>query len=79
MTCGHLGGSVGSWLGVRVYGLAGGPAVCALVALLAALALASHLAAPLRRRGSDRAPGAAAPIVARSTDERTAPLAGGRR
>ncbi|GAA0612844.1 MFS transporter [Streptomyces crystallinus] len=45
MTCAYLGGSVGSWLGVRVYGRAGWQAVCALVALLTALALARHLMA----------------------------------
>ncbi|MFD9592612.1 MFS transporter [Kitasatospora sp. NPDC059973] len=78
MTCGYLGGSAGSWLGVRVYGLAGWPAVCALVALLAVLALARHLATPLRRRGTDRAAGAAGPIAARSTGEPTGLPAGGR-
>ncbi|WP_406210252.1 MFS transporter [Kitasatospora sp. NBC_01560] len=50
MSGGYLGGSVGSWLGVRAYGRAGWPAVCALVALLAALALARHLTAHRRRR-----------------------------
>lgn len=45
MTCAYLGGSAGSWLGVRVYGQAGWHGVCALVALLAALALARHLVA----------------------------------
>ncbi|MER7462243.1 MFS transporter [Streptomyces sp. NPDC097981] len=46
MTCAYLGGSAGSWLGVRTYGLAGWRGVCALVAVLAALALARHLAPP---------------------------------
>ncbi|MFD4971460.1 MFS transporter [Streptomyces sp. NPDC058424] len=45
MTCAYLGGSAGSWLGVRVYSQAGWRGVCALVALLAALALARHLVA----------------------------------
>lgn len=49
MTCAYLGGSAGSWLGVRAYGHAGWWGVCALVALLAALALIRHLAA-LRAR-----------------------------
>jgi predicted MFS family arabinose efflux permease len=43
MTCAFLGGSVGSWLGARAYIRFGWPGVCALVALLAALALARHL------------------------------------
>lgn len=50
MTCAYLGGSAGSWLGVRVYGRAGWRGVCALVALLAAVALARHCVAPYRRR-----------------------------
>ncbi|MER5729899.1 MFS transporter [Streptomyces sp. NPDC002138] len=45
MTCAYLGGSAGSWCGVRVYEVAGWPGVCALVASLAALALARHLVA----------------------------------
>nr|WP_078937788.1 MFS transporter [Streptomyces virginiae] len=52
MTCAYLGGSGGSWLGVRIYGRAGWPGVCALVAVLAAVALARHLVA-LRGRGPD--------------------------
>ena len=39
MTCSFLGGSAGSWLGVRAYTWLGWPAVCALVALAAGLAL----------------------------------------
>ncbi|TLP51238.1 MFS transporter [Microbispora triticiradicis] len=50
MTCAYLGGSAGSWLGVRVWGAAGWPGVCALVALLGALALARHLLALAHRR-----------------------------
>ena len=45
MTCAYLAGSAGSWLGVRVWGYAGWWGVCALVALLAAVALA-HLGTP---------------------------------
>ncbi|MDV9173615.1 MFS transporter [Streptomyces sp. W16] len=50
MTCAYLGGSAGSWLGVRAYGQAGWRGVCALVALLAVLALARHLVALYGRR-----------------------------
>ncbi|WP_182886992.1 MFS transporter [Microbispora sp. H10885] len=50
MTCAYLGGSAGSWLGVRVWGAAGWPGVCALAALLGALALARHLLALAHRR-----------------------------
>ncbi|MER5968899.1 MFS transporter [Streptomyces sp. NPDC002055] len=49
MTCAYLGGSAGSWLGVRAYGLAGWRGVCGLLALLATLALARHLRGPSRR------------------------------
>ncbi|MEW2576764.1 MFS transporter [Streptomyces syringium] len=45
MTCAYLGGSGGSWAGVRVHGQAGWQGVCALVAFLAAVALAHHLVA----------------------------------
>lgn len=50
MTCAYLGGSAGSWLGVRAYSQAGWRGVCALVSLLAALALARHLVALYHRR-----------------------------
>ncbi|MEO7194656.1 MAG: MFS transporter [Pseudonocardiaceae bacterium] len=43
MTCAFLGSSLGSWLGVRAYTGFGWLGVCALVAVLAALALARHL------------------------------------
>ena len=43
MTCAFLGGSVGSWLGVQAYTAFAWPGVCALVAVLAALALTRHL------------------------------------
>ncbi|GCD40130.1 putative permease [Streptomyces chrestomyceticus JCM 4735] len=45
MTCAYLGGSAGSWLGVRIWSRAGWHGVCALVALLAILALTRHLLA----------------------------------
>ncbi|MEU7226656.1 MFS transporter [Streptomyces chrestomyceticus] len=45
MTCAYLGGSAGSWLGVRIWSRAGWRGVCALVALLATLALARHVLA----------------------------------
>ncbi|WP_370417072.1 MFS transporter [Streptomyces sp. QH1-20] len=51
MTCAYLGGSGGSWIGVRVYGQAGWRGVCALVAILAAVALAHHLMALYGRSG----------------------------
>lgn len=56
MTCVYLGGSVGSWLGVRVYGRAGWRGVCVLVAALAAVALVRHLVAvrSAARPGSTR-------------------------
>ncbi|WP_412079147.1 MFS transporter [Streptomyces xanthophaeus] len=43
MTCAYLGGTAGSWLGVRAYTAIGWTAVCALIAGLAAVALARHL------------------------------------
>jgi predicted MFS family arabinose efflux permease len=43
MTCAFLGGSAGSLLGVRAYLRFGWTGVCALVAVLAALAFARHL------------------------------------
>ncbi|MGI5525892.1 MFS transporter [Streptomyces syringium] len=52
MTCAYLGGSGGSWVGVRVHGQAGWQGVCALVAFLAAVALAHHLVALYGRSGS---------------------------
>ncbi|MFB6891403.1 MFS transporter [Kitasatospora sp. NPDC056327] len=55
MTFGYLGGSVGSWLGLRAHVLAGWPGVCGLLALLAALALARHLTAARGPRERARA------------------------
>ncbi|MDT0484660.1 MULTISPECIES: MFS transporter [Streptomyces] len=43
MTCAFLGGSAGSWLGVRAYSAFGWNGVCGLVVLLAGLALFRHL------------------------------------
>jgi predicted MFS family arabinose efflux permease len=48
MTCVFLGGSAGSWLGVRAYLSFGWAAVCALVAILAVVAFARHLVRLLR-------------------------------
>ncbi|MFG1657106.1 MFS transporter [Micromonospora chersina] len=45
MTCAYLGGSAGSWLGVQAYGRFGWLGACGVLALLAAIALARHLAA----------------------------------
>ncbi|MGW3181267.1 MFS transporter [Kitasatospora sp. NPDC001119] len=41
MTCSFLGGSAGSWLGIRLHAQLGWPGVCGLVALTAAAALAA--------------------------------------
>jgi predicted MFS family arabinose efflux permease len=49
MTCAFLGGSVGSWLGVRTYNGLGWDGVCLVVAALAFLALARHLSTPRGR------------------------------
>jgi predicted MFS family arabinose efflux permease len=43
MTCSFLGGSAGSWLGVRAYTHLGWAGVCVLVALTSVLALGRHL------------------------------------
>ncbi|MFJ9692830.1 MFS transporter [Kitasatospora sp. NPDC101183] len=43
MTCSFLGGSAGSWLGVRAHALLGWPGVCGLVGLAAGCALTVHL------------------------------------
>jgi predicted MFS family arabinose efflux permease len=43
-TCGFLGGSAGSWLGIQAYARFGWPGVCGLVAVAAAVALVRHLA-----------------------------------
>ncbi|MFD5915589.1 MFS transporter [Kitasatospora sp. NPDC058201] len=71
MSCAYLGGSAGSWLGLRAHDRAGWPGVCTLVAVLAALALARHLLPPRRDRtaagraaGTGTAAGATAPADA---------------
>jgi predicted MFS family arabinose efflux permease len=43
MTCAFLGGTAGSWLGVRAYFACGWPAVCALVTCTALFGLVVHL------------------------------------
>lgn len=43
MTCAFLGGSAGSWLGVRLHERSGWAGVCALVAAAAALPMAVHV------------------------------------
>jgi predicted MFS family arabinose efflux permease len=43
MTCAYVGGAVGSWIGARAYEHFGWSGVCAVVALLTAVALAHHL------------------------------------
>ncbi|KUJ66739.1 MFS transporter [Streptomyces albus subsp. albus] len=63
MTCAYLGGTAGSWLGVRVWGRAGWRGVCALVVLLAVLALVRHL---LALRGRRPAAGSRTPVGAES-------------
>ncbi|MEU9034033.1 MFS transporter [Streptomyces sp. NPDC048352] len=51
MTSAYLGGTLGSWLGVRAYTGFGWGAVCALVGAAAAGALACHIRAVRTRRG----------------------------
>ncbi|WP_018681253.1 MFS transporter [Actinokineospora enzanensis] len=43
MTCAFLGGTAGSWLGVRAYVWLGWGGVCGLVAILAAVAFTAHV------------------------------------
>ncbi|MGJ5749435.1 putative MFS family arabinose efflux permease [Streptomyces puniciscabiei] len=50
MTCAFLGGSAGSWLGIRAYDRLGWPGVTGLVALSAVIALTRHLTHLARRR-----------------------------
>ena len=64
MTGAYLAGGMGSWLGTRAYTLFGWTGVCALVALLATLALARHLT-PART--------AAAPAGALTAESQCAP------
>jgi predicted MFS family arabinose efflux permease len=67
MTCTFLGGSVGSWLGVRAYNSLGWNGVCLLVAVLASLALARHLLS-LRHRTA-LIPSGEPPLPAESVDD----------
>ncbi|MFF0430070.1 MFS transporter [Streptomyces sp. NPDC004520] len=54
MTCSFLGGSAGSWLGIRAYAQTGWLGVCALMAVLALLALVVCLTgAPARQAGTE--------------------------
>jgi hypothetical protein len=43
MTCAYLGGSLGSWVGLRAYAWIGWAGVCGLVVVLAGAALGRHL------------------------------------
>lgn len=52
MTCSFLGGSAGSWLGIRAQALLGWSGVCGLIALAASLALALRLAGRRHARAS---------------------------
>lgn len=63
MTCAFLGGSAGSWLGVRTYIRFGWLGVCALVAVLAALALARHLLHGRRPAAQQPTPAGLSPAV----------------
>jgi predicted MFS family arabinose efflux permease len=56
MTCAFVGGSVGSWLGVRGYEHYGWNGVCGLVGVAAVIALIRHLAhLPAKQRSADPA------------------------
>jgi len=61
MTCAFLGGSAGSWLGVRAYSTFGWNGVCALVMVLAGLALVRHLLRGGRPAPAETEPAAVAP------------------
>lgn len=67
MTCAFLGAGAGSWLGTRAYTHFGWTAVCALVALAAALPLTTHLT-----NGRTRAADHDAPAPATHQPQRTA-------
>lgn len=51
MTCGYIGGSLGSWTGARAYAAFGWPGVCVLVAVLTGAALVRHGFAHRKRPG----------------------------
>ena len=77
MTCAFAGGSLGSWLGVRAYGLAGWTGVCALTALLAAVAVARHLAHLRRRRLPSWTTPSTSPRSSRCSTARSSPGSSG--
>jgi predicted MFS family arabinose efflux permease len=54
MTCAFLGGSAGSWLGVRAYTDLGWPGVCGLVVLVAIIPLTLRRQPPVRSATSSR-------------------------
>lgn len=54
MTCAYVGGSLGSWAGVRAYAAFGWSGVCVLLALLTSAALVRHLAADNGQVADDR-------------------------
>lgn len=57
MTCAYTGGTAGSFAGLRVYDLFGWAGVCALVGVLAAVALTGHLARSPAQPSHQRADG----------------------
>ncbi|MFI6850601.1 hypothetical protein [Kitasatospora sp. NPDC050467] len=92
MTCGYLGGTVGSWAGAHAYQAVGWPGVCAVVAAAPAPALAPLAgrdaragrlpASPAARqqyvRPSARCPTAGLPGGPAAVREALRPLTGGR-
>jgi predicted MFS family arabinose efflux permease len=76
MTCAFLGGSLGSWLGARVYLDLGWNAVCGLLAAAALTALARHLIHQLRMaRRTPAALPVAAPVATLAALPVAAPVA----
>ncbi|MGW1894395.1 MFS transporter [Streptomyces sp. NPDC002004] len=75
MTGAYLGGSMGSWLGLRAWDEAGWKGVCTLVAVLAAVALTRHLLALYGRKARfGHGPAAAlAPDRGEATTDRRTP------
>jgi hypothetical protein len=63
MTCAFLGGSAGSWLGIRAYSRFGWLGDCALVAIVAGIALARHLLWLGQRSRAAAEPVVADPVV----------------
>jgi predicted MFS family arabinose efflux permease len=72
MTCTFLGGSAGSWLGVRAYSEFGWGGIAGLTALASAAALTRHLA----HRRSTAGPASARPATAGPAAAQTAPRTG---